>query len=94
MNQPGIEASSDRACPERRWCSGLLSLMTALAVSASGLSLTACGGEQRQAEGPAERAGERADEAADDASDAADEAADDAGDAAEEAGDEVEDATD
>lgn len=70
--------------------------MRALFIAAA-LVVSACGGDQKQAESPdgaAEEAGEAADEAAEDTEEAAEEGAEAVEDAAESAGDKVEDATD
>lgn len=81
-----VDGELGRARTARGW----MPLFVAVALAAAG-----CAGDQKKdAEGPAEEAGETVDEAADDTKDAAEEGADETKDAAEEAGDAVEDATD
>lgn len=97
MSDTRIESSDDRSAELELRRLNLrptrASVLSSLLVGAA-LAVSACGGDQKRAEGPAEEAGEAADEAAEDAKDAASEGADEASDAAEEAGDKVEDATD
>jgi len=53
----------------------------------SGLSLLACAGNEQEAKGPAERAGEKIDDTAKDAKDEAEKAGERTGDAIDDAGD-------
>jgi uncharacterized protein YjbJ (UPF0337 family) len=96
MHDRNVSSATSAECLLRRLPLelGRKSVLSLIAGAALALSASACGGDQKHAEGPAEQAGEAADEAAEDTKDAAEDTADEAGDAAEKAGDKVEDATD
>lgn len=65
--------------------------ISALALAALALSMTACGGSNEPAEGPMENAGEKVDEAASETKEGTEEAADDVADAADDAKDDIKD---